>query len=111
MFDEKLNEFDWPFISLFLINQQRDSCEMLTEYMSVVKHGTIHVVRNRFFGLAPIAFRVVRHFGTAAVDRGKTRIVVVPSSIGYARHQSCTEQPTDTRKGTRICNAWKPRRD
>jgi hypothetical protein len=50
MFDEKLHEFDWPFISLFLINQQRDSCEMLTEYMSVVKHGTIHVVRNRFFG-------------------------------------------------------------
>jgi hypothetical protein len=23
MFDEKLNEFGWPFISLFLINQQR----------------------------------------------------------------------------------------
>ncbi len=37
MFDEKLNEFGWPFISLFLINQQRDSCEMLTEYMNVVQ--------------------------------------------------------------------------
>jgi hypothetical protein len=58
MFDEKLHEFDWPFISLFLINQQRDSCEMLTEYMSVVKHGTIHVVRNRFFGLAPSLFEL-----------------------------------------------------
>ena len=58
MFDEKLHEFDWPFISLFLINQQRDRCEMLAEYMSVVKHGTIHVVRNRFFGMAPSLFEL-----------------------------------------------------
>jgi hypothetical protein len=26
--------------------------------MSVVKHGTIHVVRNRFFGLAPSLFEL-----------------------------------------------------
>jgi len=58
MFDDKLNEFGWPFISLFLINQQRDSCEMLTEYMSVVQHGRVHVVRNRFFGLAPSLFEL-----------------------------------------------------
>jgi len=58
MFDDKLNEFGWPFISLFLINQQRDSCEMLTEYMNVVKHGRIHVVRNRFFGMAPSLFEL-----------------------------------------------------
>jgi len=58
MFDEKLNEFDWPFISLFLINQQRDSCEMLTEYMNVVTHGRIHVVRNQFFGIAPSLFEL-----------------------------------------------------
>ena len=58
MFDEKLHEFNWPFISLFLINQQRDSCEMLNEYMNVVKHGTIHVVRNQFFGIAPSMFEL-----------------------------------------------------
>jgi hypothetical protein len=58
MFDEKLNEFNWPFISLFLINQQRDSCEMLTEYMNVVTHGRIHVVRNQFFGIAPSLFEL-----------------------------------------------------
>jgi len=58
MFDEKLNEFGWPFISLFLINQQRDSCEMLTEYMNVVTHGRIHVVRNQFFGIAPSLFEL-----------------------------------------------------
>ena len=58
MFDEKLHEFGWPFISLFLINQQRDSCEMLGEYMNVVKHGRVHVVRNRFFGMAPSLFEL-----------------------------------------------------
>ena len=58
MFDEKLNEFNWPFISLFLINQQRDSCEMLTDYMKVVTHGRIHVVRNQFFGIAPSLFEL-----------------------------------------------------
>jgi hypothetical protein len=58
MFDDKLNEFGWSFISLFLINQQRDSCEMLTEYMNVVQHGRIHVLRNRFFGMAPSLFEL-----------------------------------------------------
>ena len=58
MFDEKLNEFGWHFISLFLINQQRDSCEMLTDYMNVVRHGRIHVVRNQFFGIAPSLFEL-----------------------------------------------------
>ena len=58
MFDEKLNEFGWPFITLFLINQQRDSCEMLSEYMNVLKYGRIHVVRNRFFGIAPSLFEL-----------------------------------------------------
>ena len=58
MFDEKLNEFGWPFITLFLINQQRDSCEMLSDYMNVVKYGRIHVVRNRFFGIAPSLFEL-----------------------------------------------------
>ena len=58
MFDEKLNEFGWPFISLFLINQQRDSCEMLTDYMNVVTNGRIHVVRNQFFGIAPSLFEL-----------------------------------------------------
>jgi len=58
MFDEKLDEFGWPFISLFLINQQRDSCEMLTDYMNVVTHGRIHVVRNQFFGIAPSLFEL-----------------------------------------------------
>jgi hypothetical protein len=58
MFDDKLNEFGWPFISLFLINQQRDSCEMLSEYMNVVQHGRIHVLRNRFFGMAPSLFEL-----------------------------------------------------
>jgi hypothetical protein len=58
MFDEKLSEFNWPFISLFLINQQRDSCEMLTDYMNVVTRGRIHVVRNQFFGIAPSLFEL-----------------------------------------------------
>ena len=31
---------------------------MLTEYMNVVQHGRIHVVRNRFFGLAPSLFEL-----------------------------------------------------
>ena len=66
MFDEKLSEFNWPFISLFLINQQRDSCEMLSEYMNVGTHGQIHVVRNRFFGTAPSRFDL---YGTSALRK------------------------------------------
>jgi dsDNA-binding SOS-regulon protein len=31
---------------------------MLSEYMNVVKYGRIHVVRNRFFGIAPSLFEL-----------------------------------------------------
>jgi hypothetical protein len=67
MYDEKLHELNWPFISLFLINQQRDSCEMLNEYMNVVKHGTVHAVRNQFFGIAPSMFEL---YDTSALRKG-----------------------------------------
>ena len=65
MFDEKLNEFGWPFISLFLINQQRDSCEMLTEYMNVVLQSCF-------------LFRVQSNWGR--------RAHTVPSSTVWKKH-------------------------
>lgn len=50
MFDEQMAELKFPVVSLFVINNQRDSVEMLAEYERVMRLGKIHVVRNQFYG-------------------------------------------------------------
>ena len=37
-------------VTLWVINRQRDSLELLREYMDSIPNGIIHVVRNAYFG-------------------------------------------------------------
>jgi len=48
---ESLEELQMALITFWLINRQRDSVELLKEYMNVVP-GELHVVRNTFYGEA-----------------------------------------------------------
>jgi hypothetical protein len=45
-----LRELARPLITLWVINRQRDSLELLNDYMGLVSGGTIHVVCNGYFG-------------------------------------------------------------
>jgi hypothetical protein len=45
-----LRELARPLITLWVINRQRDSLELLNEYMGHVHGGVIHVVCNGYFG-------------------------------------------------------------
>jgi hypothetical protein len=45
-----LRELARPLITLWVINRQRDSLELLNEYMGHVNGGVIHVVCNGYFG-------------------------------------------------------------
>jgi hypothetical protein len=45
-----LAELDRRLTTLWLINRQRDSLELLREYMDAIPDGTVHVVRNAYFG-------------------------------------------------------------
>jgi hypothetical protein len=47
-----LRELARPLITLWVVNRQRDSLELLNEYMSYVTGGVIHVVCNGYFGEA-----------------------------------------------------------
>ena len=47
-----LRELARPLITLWVINRQRDSLELLNEYMSYVHSGVVHVVCNGYFGEA-----------------------------------------------------------
>ena len=47
-----LRELARPLITLWVINRQRDSLELLNEYMGYVTGGVIHVVCNGYFGEA-----------------------------------------------------------
>jgi hypothetical protein len=37
-------------VALWVINRQRDSLELLKEFLELVPHAELHVVRNRYFG-------------------------------------------------------------
>lgn len=45
-----LAELKRQLITLWVINRQRDSLELLKEYMSAIAGGELHVVRNTHFG-------------------------------------------------------------
>jgi hypothetical protein len=45
-----LRELARPLITLWVINRQRDSLELLNDYMAQVTGGIIHVVCNGYFG-------------------------------------------------------------
>jgi CobQ/CobB/MinD/ParA nucleotide binding domain len=45
-----LGELKRKLVTLWVINRQRDSLELLKEYMDVIPHSVVHVVRNAYFG-------------------------------------------------------------
>ena len=45
-----LAELDRKLVTLWVINRQRDSLELLKEYMAAIAGGELHVVRNTHFG-------------------------------------------------------------
>ncbi len=45
-----LRELARPLITLWVINRQRDSLELLDDYMALVNTGIVHVVCNGYFG-------------------------------------------------------------
>jgi hypothetical protein len=45
-----LEELQRELVSLWVINRQRDSLELLKEFMEAIPEAAIHVVRNGYFG-------------------------------------------------------------
>lgn len=48
--ESNLDELDAELVVLWVINRQRDSLELLREFMQSVPRARIHVVRNGYFG-------------------------------------------------------------
>lgn len=47
---DSLRELERRLVTLWVINRQRDSLELLESYMQSMNSGIIHVVRNGYFG-------------------------------------------------------------
>lgn len=45
-----LSELQRELITLWVINNQKDSVALLAEYLESIKTGKIHVIKNQFFG-------------------------------------------------------------
>jgi hypothetical protein len=48
--DSSLEELGSKLVALWMINRQRDSLELLKEFMDAVPKAEVHVVRNGYFG-------------------------------------------------------------
>jgi hypothetical protein len=48
--DGSLDALDAKLVAFWLINRQRDSLELLKEFMEAVPRADVHVVRNGYFG-------------------------------------------------------------
>jgi hypothetical protein len=47
---DALMELQRPLITLWVINRQRDSLELLNNYLAAMPSGVVHVIRNGYFG-------------------------------------------------------------
>jgi len=47
---DSLKELARPLVTLWVINRQRDSLELLKNYLDTMPGGVVHVVRNGYFG-------------------------------------------------------------
>ncbi len=47
---ESLKELARPLVTLWVINRQRDSLELLKSYMETMTTGVVHIIRNGYFG-------------------------------------------------------------
>ena len=47
---DSLRELARPLVTFWVINRQRDSLELLKQYMETMPGGVIHVVKNGYFG-------------------------------------------------------------
>src|SRR5450631_4578141 len=47
---ESLGELDRSLVALWAINRQRDSLELLTDFMEAMPKSRVHVLRNLYFG-------------------------------------------------------------
>ncbi len=48
--DSSLDELARSLVTLWVINRQRDSLELLKEFIDAVPRAVVHVVRNGYFG-------------------------------------------------------------
>lgn len=48
--DASLDELGSTLVALWLINRQRDSLELLKQFMEAIPRAEVHVVRNGYFG-------------------------------------------------------------
>jgi len=49
--NDTLKELKRKLVTLWVINRQRDSLELLKEFIDAIPNADVHVVRNGFFGL------------------------------------------------------------
>jgi len=47
-----LHELGRPLVTLWVINRQRDSLDLLSEYLDLMPGGVVHVIQNGYFGEA-----------------------------------------------------------
>ena len=48
--NDSLDELGRELVTFWVINRQRDSLELLNEFMTAIPRSTLHVVRNGYFG-------------------------------------------------------------
>ena len=50
LLEQSLRGLERKLTTLWVINTQRDSLELCKRYMELVPFGTLHIIRNKFFG-------------------------------------------------------------
>jgi hypothetical protein len=87
-----LEELGSKLVALWVINRQRDSLELLTEFMEAVPTADLHVVRNGYFG-AEDKFQLYNSSKTReSVERRGGKSITLPDLADRVADDLCTQR-------------------
>jgi hypothetical protein len=87
-----LEELGSKLVALWMINRQRDSLELLTEFMDAIPTADLHVVRNGYFG-AEDKFELYNSSKVReSVERRGGKSVTLPDLADRVADDLCTQR-------------------
>ena len=87
-----LEELGSKLVALWVINRQRDSLELLTEFMEAVPTADVHVVRNGYFG-AEDKFELYNSSKTReSVERRGGKSITLPDLADRVADELCAQR-------------------
>jgi hypothetical protein len=109
--DSSLEALGATLVALWVINRQRDSLELLKEFIEAIPRATVHVIRNGYFGDECKCELYIASKLHASIERRGSRSVTLPDLADRLADDLCMQRLSLIRRRSRCRSATAPSSD